>query len=388
LCLTSEGDPDWYFPETAPSVIVVRGSIDPAAGTATFDEVARIPDPPAVMLDAMASERDAQLQRGATSPFHLQLETADGTALVFVPVIDDTTYHTPVHSLSFSMLLPDVPGGEVVRVRSATAVLGERRMSVSPPAVRILEPTGSVQPPLGLAWEASDPDGDPLTFTVLYTADQGQTWRVVADGLNEPSFTLEADATLPGSAQGMFRVLANDGFLTASDDSGPVYQLPNRAPQVAIFGPADGLVVPLNGVVHLLGSATDEEDGPLDPSQLTWSSDRDGMLGVGDSILVRTLSVGEHTLTFSATDSDGNTSSAQVHLTVDASVVRWVPGEEEMAALVDVLDAASGPAAPGETPPRRRLSGLVGPAILAGLALLALAGVGLLVYGLRRRTNR
>ena len=162
LCLTSEGDPDWYFPQTASSVIVVSGGVDPQAGTATIDEVARIPDPPAVMLDAMMTEREALLQSGASSPFHLQLEAADGTPLVVVPVIDSTTYHAPVQTLSFSVILPDVPGGEVLRVRSADAVLGERRTSASAPVIHILEPGGSVEPPLDLAWEASDPDGDAL----------------------------------------------------------------------------------------------------------------------------------------------------------------------------------------------------------------------------------
>jgi hypothetical protein len=303
-------------------------------------------------------------------------------------VIDSATYHAPVQTLSFSEILPDVPGGEVLRVRSADAVLGERRASASPPMIRILEPTGPVQPPMSLTWEASDPDGDALTFTVLYSPDQGQSWRMIADGLAEPAFSLEADASLPGSAQGLFRVLANDGFLTASDDSQAVYQLPNRPPQVIIFGPAEGLVFPLNGVVNLVGSATDEEDGPLGADRLVWSSDLDGEIGEGPSLQVRTLSPGSHTLSLTATDGSGNSSSSQVHIAIDPSVARWLPGEGEQATLAKVLDAAGGPAEPPEAPARSPLAALAGPALLGGLALLAAAGAGLVILGLRRRAGR
>ena len=210
----------------------------------------------------------------------------------------------------------------------------------------------------------------------------------MADGLGEPAFSLEPDASLPGSTHGMFRVIANDGFLTGSDDSEPVYQLPNRPPQVIIFGPAEGLVFPLNSVVNLVGSATDEEDGPIGADQLVWSSDLDGEIGEGPSLQVRTLSPGSHTLSLTAMDSNGNSSSSQVHVAIDPSVVRWLPGEKEQAALAKVLDAAGGPVEPPEAPARSSVSALAGPAVLGGLALLAAAGAGLIIVGLRRRAGR
>jgi hypothetical protein len=156
---------------------------------------------------------------------------------------------------------------------------------------------------------------------------------------------------------------------------------------VIIFGPAEGLVFPLNSVVNLLGSATDEEDGPIGPDRLVWSSDLDGDLGQGPSLQVRTLSPGRHTLSLTATDSSGNSASSQVHIAIDSSVVRWLPTGPEQSALDAVLAAAGGPAEPAEAPPQT-IQRLVPVAILAGLVLVGLAGAGLLAFGLSRRAHR
>ncbi|MBC7260736.1 MAG: hypothetical protein H5T63_01870 [Chloroflexi bacterium] len=43
-----------------------------------------------------------------------------------------------------------------------------------------------------------------------------------------------------------------------------------------------------------------------------WHSDRDGLLGSTDEIIVQMLSPGWHKITLSATDSDGMVGSAQV----------------------------------------------------------------------------
>lgn len=89
------------------------------------------------------------------------------------------------------------------------------------------------------------------------------------------------------------------------------------APTVMITSPAPGLMVREGTAVPLAGSATDPEDGTLGDAALAWTSSIDGALGRGASLEVASPSVGVHTITLTATDSDGNTGNGSVSLLVE-----------------------------------------------------------------------
>ena len=59
-------------------------------------------------------------------------------------------------------------------------------------------------------------------------------------------------------------------------------------------------------MIPFIGEATDPEDGDLDGMALVWTSDLDGEIGTGKEFSAA-LSEGTHTVTLTATDSDGNT---------------------------------------------------------------------------------
>lgn len=68
--------------------------------------------------------------------------------------------------------------------------------------------------------------------------------------------------------------------------------------------------------ISLSGQANDAEDGVLSNTSLTWSSNIDGDLGTGNSISPA-LSEGKHTITLTATDSFGASSSSTLILTLE-----------------------------------------------------------------------
>ena len=90
-------------------------------------------------------------------------------------------------------------------------------------------------------------------------------------------------------------------------------------PVPQITSPASGTFVGPGTPITLQGVATDPEDGTLPGARLSWSSDIDGLLGTGNS-LIRTLSgppvpcnpesIG-HLITLTATDSDQHAVSVQ-----------------------------------------------------------------------------
>ncbi|MDX1595934.1 MAG: S8 family serine peptidase, partial [Nitrosopumilaceae archaeon] len=85
-------------------------------------------------------------------------------------------------------------------------------------------------------------------------------------------------------------------------------------PVVSISSPTDGSSYGIGDSILFEGSATDTEDGDL-TSNLSWTSNIDGAIGTGGSFSA-TLSDGSHTITASVTDSDGNSSSDSVSITV------------------------------------------------------------------------
>ncbi len=68
-------------------------------------------------------------------------------------------------------------------------------------------------------------------------------------------------------------------------------------------------------VVNFTGFAEDLEDGDLS-SSIAWVSNKDGVLGIGPSISVSNLSLGDHTITASVTDSAFGTGSQDIGVRV------------------------------------------------------------------------
>lgn len=95
----------------------------------------------------------------------------------------------------------------------------------------------------------------------------------------------------------------------------------NDPPVVEIVAPADGAQFSLGEVVTLEGTANDPEDGPLAGFPSTeWTSDLDGLIG-NFATQNAQLSVGTHEITWSATDSEGETSTASITIHVVATPI-------------------------------------------------------------------
>lgn len=94
---------------------------------------------------------------------------------------------------------------------------------------------------------------------------------------------------------------------------------PGGKPQdLLIISPAPGSAVPMQSQLRFEGSAFDIDDGVLQGDAIGWRSDRDGFLGTGVMLRTSALSAGIHRITMSATDSEGNVSSATITVRVVA----------------------------------------------------------------------
>jgi uncharacterized protein (TIGR03437 family) len=124
---------------------------------------------------------------------------------------------------AFVLVAPFPQGATSLALTYNGAVLTSRSASANAPTVAIISPQagdrwdGGMQT---LRWSAADSDGDRLSFTVMASRDGGESWAIVASELAASQLDFDA-AQLNGGPNAMFRVLAGDGFHTATATAGP-----------------------------------------------------------------------------------------------------------------------------------------------------------------------
>lgn len=180
-----------------------------------------------------------------------------------------------------------------------------------------------------IQWEASDADGDELRFYLRYSPD-GESVVPLASEILEREYVVEL-SQLPAltSGAGYFEVLATDGLNTSiarvgRQDAGLSQDGGGAAPTTYILTPDDGKTYQKGATVLLHSSGWDLEDFELVGSEVVWSSDLDGQLGIGRYPTVNDLSVGTHVISVTVTDTDGMTATDSATITVTDRVL---PGE-------------------------------------------------------------
>ncbi len=130
----------------------------------------------------------------------------------------------------------------------------------------------------------------------------------------------------PGTGFGFFQ-LDNIRLNTSSVPN-------NTAPVATITSPANGSSSTAGQPVTFIASATDTEDGNL-TGNISWASNRDGVIGSGGTVSTSALSVGTHTITASVTDSGGLSGSAFITITVTAANTAPTAGNHAVATNED-----------------------------------------------------
>jgi hypothetical protein len=196
---------------------------------------------------------------------------------------------TTLHSESFSALPPTVGG--VVAMKSE---LGEG---------------------VDLHWTASHPEGRPLRYSLYYEPAAGETALPIAMGLRFVGHFFDT-SMLPPTNDARITVEATDGLNTHAETSN-AFAVTAKPPLAAILAPRplDSLVS--SRPVLLEGVGFDPSVGKLTGSALSWKSDLDGPLGMGERIEA-SLSAGSHTLDLEVVTASGLAeASVQIFVELD-----------------------------------------------------------------------
>lgn len=223
---------------------------------------------------------------------------------------------TPMTTAPFALTVPFPPTTRQIVLKHGATVIATRTVSSNGPVVSVSLSGGGMVKTVN--WTANDLDGDTLSYSVLYSNDNKQSWFAVATDLAsaEATITYGLDtSTLPGGTNAFVRILASDGVNTGQADAGP-FVVNGKEPTALISAPVDGSTFAPGENVLLVGDGFDLEDGSLPDSRLIWSSDRDGVLGIGRTVERNDLSAGTHHVTLTVGDSAGNQATATSTLTI------------------------------------------------------------------------
>ena len=305
--------------------LLVAGSIDEETGEAEIEPITRV-------TGADPGFEPGELRVAILDEFGFEISSRDVALLVDGDhsSLSDGVGPEPI---AFFAALPVPPLFEfdTVAVTLDNTEIGRVTASVNPPTVAITSPTGgsTATDTIPIAWDADDLDGDPLTTTILYSADTGVSWKTLAVDLEGESYDAPT-SYLEGSIAALIRLLVSDGFHTTEETSDP-FEVDAGYPSASIEVPVNGIAVDSDGLLHLRGDAWDPEDGSLEGLALSWTATGGTgpgavlpgiqVLGTGQVLDVPAagLSAGCQLIVLTATDSDGKTDTDSVEVDIGAT---------------------------------------------------------------------
>jgi hypothetical protein len=264
-----------------------------------------------------ASTASPQHTDNLTGTYRLELLSATNSVLASQIVTPTEGTHDAT-DFPFFATMPYASGATALRLTRNNLELTRRTISANAPIVTVTQPIASanMSNTLMIAWTASDADGDALNYLVQYSADNGVTWNVIANGLSGTTLTVTNTNDLPGSNTARVRVVANDGVNTGMATSA-AFTLQGHAPRPFINQPSDRAVFSHDTPVVLNGQALDMEEGALSGAALQWRiTGPTTRTGSGQQLTFYNLSPGAYTTWLTATDSTNKTSSLTSTFTI------------------------------------------------------------------------
>ncbi len=310
--LAGAGDPP--IPGT---VVMVNGTLDLRLNTAVLRPCYRLPASTFDPAKLAASLNPPPV----THDWRIRWADAVGTAIAEFPLVWDRTDDGDGQQSFFVQFIPDQPGAVRLQILKGGVVVTEYQPSPGSPTVKLVDPVyDAANHRLTAAWTGSDPEQDPLSYTLQFSADGGASWETLQVGYPDEAFATNT-RLLPGGNHCRLRVIATDGFNAGVAESAS-FSLPLHAPDVSIGGLREGERLPFGTTPTVTAVGYDAEDGSLDPARLQWRLEgAEVRTETGSTLSLRDLPPGAYTLEVLGTDSDQESGRATVHFEIEPIVI-------------------------------------------------------------------
>ena len=277
--------------------------------------------------------------------FVLELRDASGDAVLSVPFqvgrphvdcFDGGCDQFPPTG-TFIFNLSDPPEYESFAVMWEGKEIGSMERSPNAPVVSVEGPPAGkafgLDDTVDVSWEASDPDGDELFYRVFYSVDGGETYSLLSLETQETSLSLTG-RQLDGAEQARFAVAVTDGTKGDFVES-EVFSVQGQPPEITLVSPYSGVVLAESQGFLMEARAFDPDENSGLPSEaFSWESDIDGHIDVGRYLVLSAsdFTPGKHTVTVTATDRSGMSSSLSFEMNI--TLVNEIPVANDDAATV------------------------------------------------------
>ena len=198
-----------------------------------------------------------------------------------------------------------------IDIKYNDGIIGKFYITKNPPVITSLVVTKVNDELFSISWDSYDADEDIISYDLFYNS--GGSWELIDYDITSKSYLL--NTTFLGGGNPIVSVIASDGFNQAEVISNSFY-VPTKLPEAYINFPLEGSEYIGESEIALKGLAYDPEDGFIEnPDLLVWVIDGD-ITGYGSYLTMNDLSLGEHTITLTAADSEGKSTSATTNIEI------------------------------------------------------------------------
>jgi len=231
----------------------------------------------------------------------------------------------------FAFRIPYIDGTSKIVLKKDSEICAELAKTDNRPAVTISSINNMANESYEVVWEATDLDGDVLTYSIYYSHNDTVWLPLVLDSNTIVSPFIFDGNELPGSNIATITIVVTDGINTTKAISNS-FSVSNKPPRALISRPLNSSVFTRGQDIVFAGWAYDPEEFELNGASLVWVSDIDGIIGAGSLVTTSTLSVGAHNVTLTATDEHDSSG-------LDTVTIKVVPvGDINRNFSVDIFD--------------------------------------------------
>ena len=169
------------------------------------------------LLPFYAFQGEPELDESSSGQTFIILKSSSGSKLAkysFDPMWEIPDIDKDRNLISFSYRVPNIPGTVEIDLVGPEGVLATKKLSLNPPSVKITKPVNIGYESAEVKWVGSDPDGDDILYTVLYSSDGGKTWATQLFEKPATELSVQLDST---SFQHKIKVIATDGSRSSED---------------------------------------------------------------------------------------------------------------------------------------------------------------------------
>jgi hypothetical protein len=209
-------------PEFKDNRIVIGGFVNKAENSAIFDQFYTVGAGLALNLSEYNSG-NYSIEAYVNS--HLEYEFYFNIS--FINILEGNT--TELNNSAFVFTLPYYSNITRFVLKENNLSKYEKNVSSNTPNISLIFPAGGQiysNEEIFINWSASDLDGDDLSYAVLFSSDNGETYNTVIFDYNETWFNLSSN-NLQDSDKYLIKVLVTDGVLTNESIMNATFEVDN-----------------------------------------------------------------------------------------------------------------------------------------------------------------